>query len=247
MDELIKVSKLSVGYDEEIVLKDLEFSIGKGLITVILGKSGCGKSTILKTVIGLIPPIKGEIFLGDKKINYSSEFSLNKLYSKIGVLFQNGALLNSMNLFDNVALPLRMKAAEIDDDELKARVNKKLNQVGLLKFSDRFPSELSGGMRKRGALSRAMILDPELILCDEPSAGLDPVTAAELDNLMKKMRDELNVTIVVVTHELRSINAIADYALVLNEGKAEFFGKYDEMKNSKNKFVLNFLNPQGRS
>ncbi len=240
MNKLLKLQDLSVGYNREIILKDLNFFIEKKKITVILGKSGSGKSTILKTIIGLIPAITGEIVFFDKIIDYYSEKELSKFYNKIGVLFQNGALLNSMNLFDNIALPMRMRF-EYEEQEIKDRVSTKLEQVGLLKFAEKYPAELSGGMKKRGALARAMILEPELILCDEPSAGLDPVTASELDNLMKKMRDELGATLIVVTHELRSINAIADNALVLNEGKAEFFGKYDDMKNSKNKFINKFL------
>ncbi len=240
MNKLLKLQDLSVGYNREIILKDLNFFIEKKKITVILGKSGSGKSTILKTIIGLIPAITGEIVFFDKIIDYYSEKELSKFYNKIGVLFQNGALLNSMNLFDNIALPMRMRF-EYEEQEIKDRVSTKLEQVGLLKFAEKYPAELSGGMKKRGALARAMILEPELILCDEPSAGLDPVTASELDILMKKMRDELGATLIVVTHELRSINAIADNALVLNEGKAEFFGKYDDMKNSKNKFINKFL------
>ncbi len=243
MDNLLIIDNLSVGYDETTVLRDLSFQVKRGQITVILGKSGCGKSTILKTVIGLLKPIQGEIRLHGEVVDYESEASVNSLYSQIGVLFQNGALLNSMTLFENVALPLRMKSSELEESDIRDRVMNKLAQVGLDDYSERYPAELSGGMRKRGALSRAMIMEPKLILCDEPSAGLDPLTAASLDNLMLKLKHESNVAIVVVTHELRSIHAIADYALVLNDGGAEFFGKFDDMKNAQSRFIQHFLNP----
>jgi phospholipid/cholesterol/gamma-HCH transport system ATP-binding protein len=241
MDTIIKVNHLDVGYVKEVILKDLNFQVNQEEITVILGKSGCGKSTILKTLIGLIPPISGEVFFFQEKMNYYSEDCLNRLYSKVGVLYQSSALLNSFTLFENISLPLRIHYPRFSKQIEQEMVYSRLSQVDLLESCHKYPAELSGGMRKRAALARAMILDPDIILCDEPSAGLDPITAAGLDELMLNLKEHFRMTFVVVTHELRSIEKIADKAVVLNNGKLHFFGEYNQLISSKDPFIKSFF------
>lgn len=241
MTEIIKAEQLDVGYNGHAVLKDLDFSIRSGDITVILGQSGCGKSTILKTLLGLIPPISGEVTCFGEPVDFASEKFLAKLYKRIGVLYQNGALLNSLSLYENVSLPIRMHFPRLHKDIEEEMVHSRLAQVGLARSWRKFPAELSGGMRKRAALARAMILDPEIIFCDEPSAGLDPITAAGLDDLMINLRDHFGITFVVVTHELRSIERISDNAMVLHNGGLHYFGPYKEMFEKKDSFIDTFF------
>lgn len=241
MNTIIKVHHLDVGYGKEVVLKDLNFQVNQEEITVFLGKSGCGKSTILKTLMGLIPPLSGEVFFFKEKMNYYSEDCLNRLYSKVGVLFQNSALLNSFTLYENISLPLRMRYPRFSKKIEQELVYSRLSQVDLLDSCHKYPAELSGGMRKRAALARAMILDPEIILCDEPSAGLDPITAAGLDELMLNLKEHFRMTFVVVTHELRSIEKIADKAMVLNDGRLHFFGEYHQLISSNDPFIERFF------
>jgi phospholipid/cholesterol/gamma-HCH transport system ATP-binding protein len=244
--EIIKAIDLDIGYGKSLVLEKLNFSIPKGQITIVLGKSGCGKTTLLKSLIGLIPPMKGEIYFGGKKIDFFSEESLQSLYSRIGVLYQNGALLNGLTLYENVALPIRMKNQKIQREDEEEMVYERLSQVGLRENAGKYPSELSGGMRKRGALARAMVLDPEVILCDEPSAGLDPITSSGLDDLLMNLKENLGMTVVVVTHELRSIQKIADRVIVLHEGKMHFSGEYNGLLDLKDPFIETFFLRKGR-
>ena len=241
MDDIIEVNRLDVGYRDELVLADLNFTVKAKEITVILGKSGCGKTTVLKTLIGLLPPLSGAVFFFGGKVDFYSEKSLQNLYHKIGVLYQGSALLNSFSLYDNIALPIKMHYPHFPGAVEKEMVYTRLSQVGLLESAHKYPAELSGGMRKRAALARAMILDPEIIFCDEPTAGLDPITAAELDRLMLNLKQHLGMTLVVVTHELRSIDKIADKALVLDSGRMHFFGEYREMAALKDPFIDTFF------
>lgn len=244
--EIIKVNDLDVGYEKSVVLEGLNFSIPKGQITIMLGKSGCGKSTVLKTLIGLIPPISGEIFFSGEKVDFYSEESLQSLYSRIGVLYQNGALLNSLNVYENVALPIKMKRQALKRESEEQMVHQRLSQVGLGEAAGKYPAELSGGMRKRAALARAMVLDPEIIFCDEPTAGLDPITSSGLDDLLMSLKETLGMTVVVVTHELRSIEKIADRVIVLHEGKMHFSGEYTELLSLKDVFIDTFFLKKGK-
>ncbi len=241
MIEIIRVEKLDVGYGKDLVLKDLDFSVNRGEITVILGRSGCGKTTVLKSLIGLLPPASGEVYFFGQKVDYFSEVSLEMLYKRIAVLYQNSALLNSLTLYENIALPLRMQYPKLHREIEREMVFARLSQVGLLGSEDKFPAELSGGMRKRAAVARAMIMDPDIIFCDEPSAGLDPITAAGLDELMLNLRELLGITFVVVTHELRSIEKIADKAIVIKDGGLHYFGPYRDIFSLKDRFIDTFF------
>ncbi len=242
---VIKANKLAAGYQGIPILKDLDFEIPEGRITVILGKSGCGKSTLLKSLAGLLPPLSGELFFAGEKIDFLSEKSLARLYSRIGVLYQNGALLNSFNLFDNVALPLRMRYPGMQPSVVREMVLARLDLVGLGGSGNKYPSELSGGMRKRGSLARAMILDPDVIFCDEPSSGLDPITLSDLDAFMVSLRDDFAMTLVVVTHELRSIRRIADRVLVLHQDRIHFTGSLAELERNNDRFIRKFFLREG--
>jgi phospholipid/cholesterol/gamma-HCH transport system ATP-binding protein len=248
MDALITVKDLDVGYDGEVVLQGLDFAVQPKEITVVLGRSGCGKSTILKTLIGLMPPLAGEVYFSGERVDYLSEHSLENLYRRIGVLYQNSALLNSFTLYENIALPLRMHYPHLAREIEREMVCSRLSQVGLVESRGKYPAELSGGMRKRAALARAMVTDPEIIFCDEPSAGLDPITAAGLDRLMLNLKDLFGITFLVVTHELRSIDAIADKALVLNDGGLHYFGEYSAMMARNDPFINSFfLKDEGKT
>ena len=239
--DIIAARNLTVGYDTSRILSGLDFDIPEVRITAVVGTSGCGKSTLLKTLAGLIPPLEGELFFGSERVDFQSESSLASLYHGIGVLFQDGALLNNLTLFDNVALPVRMHHPDMPEAVLRQMVNDRLAQVNLLESAAKAPSELSGGMRKRGALARALVLDPAVVLCDEPSGGLDPITSGHLDDLFLKVRETFRTTFVVVTHELRSIERIADRVLILWEGRLHFSGTLAEVLASDDGFIRTFF------
>jgi phospholipid/cholesterol/gamma-HCH transport system ATP-binding protein len=224
---VLEVSSLSVKYGDKTVLSDISFVVKSGEIRVILGTSGCGKTTLLKAIIGLLLPSSGSArIFGSKLEDPDSQIGSEQL-RRIGVLFQNGALLGSLTVADNVRLPLQMHT-HLTPDIIDEIVQIKLGQVELTHAANLFPGELSGGMRKRAALARALAMDPPLLFCDEPSAGLDPVTSAGLDELLLKLRAVLGITIVVVTHELLSIQTIADNILFLHKGRLLFDGKLSE-------------------
>jgi len=240
MDSAIEINGLVTHYGDREVLKNISFSVPKGKTTVILGGSGCGKSTLLKHMIGLLKPTRGNIVVLGSDIAKMDEERLNEMRKKMGVLFQGAALLNSMTLGDNVALPMR-EHTKLEEATMQIMVRMKLELVGLSGFEDYYPSQLSGGMKKRAGIARAMALDPEFLFFDEPSAGLDPVTAAGLDELILKLNRAFKMTIIVVTHELPSIYQISDYIVMLDYGEVLFTGTLDELKASDNERIRMFL------
>ncbi len=240
MENVIEVRDLVTYYGDREILKNISLSIPRGKTTVILGGSGCGKSTLLKHLIRLLKPARGSILINGKDITLMDEEELNELRKKMGVLFQGSALLNSITVADNVALPLR-EHTRLKESTIKIMLRMKLDLVGLSGFEHLYPSQLSGGMKKRAALARAMALDPEMLFFDEPSAGLDPVTAAGLDELILKLKNVFRMTIVVVTHEMASVFTIADHVVMLDFGEVIFSGNLDELKASDHPRIRMFL------
>lgn len=236
----IEVCNLDAGYGNPI-LTDVSFAIHRASTTVVIGRSGCGKSTLLKTMIGLIPPLAGKIRYFGEDLDLADELQLSSLYRSLGVLYQGSALLNSLTAAENISLPVRLHYPDTPGELVAEMVRLRLGQVGLPGVQDHYPSQLSGGMRKRVGLARALILDPEIIFCDEPSAGLDPVTAAGIDRLILSLRDQLGVTFVVVTHELASIREIADRVVFLHQGRLIFYGDLAGMTRSELPAVADFL------
>ena len=212
---LIDVHNLTMAYDDFVLQRELTFSITKGTIFAIIGESGCGKSTLLKHMIGLKRPAVGAIHYSGKDFWKSPARKRIQLLQKTGILYQSGALWSSMTLGENVALPLQ-QFTDLSPKMVTELVDLKLALVGLEGFADYFPSEISGGMRKRAGLARAMALDPDILFFDEPSAGLDPISSKALDDLILELRDSLGATIIMVTHELPSIFALADDSVFLD-------------------------------
>ncbi|WP_320009102.1 ATP-binding cassette domain-containing protein [Maridesulfovibrio sp.] len=213
---IIKVRGLTCAYGESVIIDNISFDVGQGEIFIILGGSGCGKSTVLKHMIGLYPPATGQIFIDGDDIGSAYGAERLDILQRIGVMYQMGALFGSMTLLENVRLPLE-EFTSMPREAMDYTARMKLSLVGLESSADKMPSELSGGMLKRGAIARAMALDPKILFLDEPSAGLDPITSAELDELIRSLSRSLGVTFVIVTHELQSIFSIADRIIMLDK------------------------------
>jgi phospholipid/cholesterol/gamma-HCH transport system ATP-binding protein len=244
------VSNITLGYEQKIILKEISFCVDHGQIVTILGGSGSGKSTLMKGLVGLLKPAEGTVTLYGMDISgIGTEESLEWARKRIGVLFQSGALIGSLTLAENIALPIQ-ELSNIPKEILPEIVRLKLEMVRLGGYGDYYPAELSGGMKKRAGLARAMALDPQILFCDEHSSGLDPVTAAEMDQLLLELNSALGITMVVITHDLSSIKAISDWSIMI-DGDARGIiatGPPDELENSPDPRVHDFfyrLAPEG--
>lgn len=238
---IIKIDNLETYYGTRKVLDGINLEIMPGETMTILGRSGCGKSTLLRHMIGLSRPSSGNIYIKGQDITLMSEEELLPIRRKIGMLFQGAALFNSMPVGDNVALSLR-EHTELEESTIRIMTRMKLDQVGLAGFEDFMPAQLSGGMKKRAALARAIAMDPDILFCDEPSAGLDPIVAVGIDQLILKLKKAFHMTIVVVTHELESVYIISDRVALLDNGKIIALGTVDELKQSDDEKVQQFFN-----
>jgi phospholipid/cholesterol/gamma-HCH transport system ATP-binding protein len=243
---VIVVEGLSVRYGENVILKDVSLEVYRGEILIVAGGSGCGKSTLLRHIIGLSVPYEGHVFFNNVDITTADDDELRRVRRGMGMLFQSSALFGSMTLAENVALPLS-EFTDLPEETIDMLVRVKLAMVGLSGYENHFPEELSGGMKKRAGIARAMALDPHVLFFDEPFAGLDPITSAELDVLIKQINRGMGTTMVIVSHELESIFSLANRIVMLDKGKKGIIAEGDprELKEkSPNPLVRKFFNRQ---
>ena len=240
LEPVISLRDLRVSYGEREILHGISFDVVRGETLVILGGSGSGKSTLLRTLVGLEKPNSGEILIKGRDLAKASTAEIDEIRRKIGMSFQGGALFGSMTVGENVALPLR-EHTRLEDSTIEIMLRLKLQQVGLEGFEYYVPSQLSGGMKKRAAVARALAMDPEILFFDEPSAGLDPIIAAGIDQLILQLKRAFRMTIIVVTHELASAFLIADRMLLIDKGNIVAIGTTEEMRSSKQPRVRQFL------
>jgi phospholipid/cholesterol/gamma-HCH transport system ATP-binding protein len=237
---IIEVKDLVVKYGDRTVLDGINFTVHRGENFVILGGSGCGKSTLLRNLVGLMRPHSGQIIINGVNFTAMTDDQRMAVRKRMGMCFQGSALFNSLTIGENVALPLR-EHTKLEDSTIEIMTRIKLELVGLGGFADYMPAELSGGMKKRAGLARAMAMDPEMIFYDEPSAGLDPIVAAGLDSLIRKLQHTFNLTSIIVTHEMASVDIVADRVCLLERGRVIALGTLDDVKSAQHPFALQFF------
>jgi|SRR5215470_8318888 len=238
----IRVTGLRKAFGRQVVLDGVDLEVERGQTLTVLGRSGGGKSVLLKLLVGLQKADAGSIRIGGRDLGELPLDALTEVRRKLGFLFQHAALYDSLTVGENVAFPLR-RHTDLPDDERQRRVRELLSQVGMEDALEKLPGQISGGMKKRVGLARALALDPEIMLLDEPTAGLDPITAAEMIGLIQDSRRSREMSAVVVTHDLRSVEALADRVVLLEEGKIKVEGTFDEVKRQDDPFVTAFVRP----
>jgi phospholipid/cholesterol/gamma-HCH transport system ATP-binding protein len=238
---MIEIKDLHKSFGSKKVLQGVNLTINKGETLVIIGRSGCGKSVLIKHIVGLLDPDSGYVKVEEQIVGDLTEKELYELRKKFGFLFQGSALFDSMTVEENVGLPLVESKINYSKNDIKKNVEEKLSLVGLSGNLDLKPSELSGGMKKRVALARALVTNPSYILYDEPTTGLDPIMSDSIDNLIKDLAEKLNVTSIVVTHDMYSVKNVANKVAMMNDGIIYFTGKPEELINSSDKVIVDFI------
>jgi phospholipid/cholesterol/gamma-HCH transport system ATP-binding protein len=236
----IRVRGLSKSFGDQKVLDKIDLEVGRGETLTVLGRSGTGKSVLLKLMIGLLKPDQGGIEINGVDVTALPLYQLNRVRKTVGFLFQQSALYDSLTVEENVAFPLR-RHAEMQEDEVQAHVSALLGSVGMLDARRKLPADISGGMKKRVGLARALALDPAIVLLDEPTTGLDPITASEITELIAELRRQRHISSVVVTHDVHGIKGISDRLAIVNEGRVVVNGTLDDLKKSRDPFVSTFM------
>ena len=237
----VRVESLSKSFGKQVVLKRISLEVGQGETLAVLGRSGTGKSVLLKLIIGLHKPDSGSIRVNGRDVTKLTLKELNEVRKKVGFLFQQAALYDSLTIEENVGFPLR-RHSNLSGEQSRKRVRDLLASVGMEKDAHKLPGELSGGMQKRVGLARALALEPDILLFDEPTAGLDPITAAEIDDLILRLQKEKHMTSVVVTHDIHSARAVSDRVALMRDGHLLIEGTFEDLQKSRDPFVMQFLN-----
>ena len=240
-DVIFELKDVHKSFNGVTALQEIDLRMATGRVTAVIGPSGCGKTVLLKHLIGLIRPDKGQVFFHDQRIDHLPEDKLIALRKRMGFLFQAGALFDSQTVFENVAFPLLQHKKDLTKDQVRNVVQQKLDMVGLGHATERLPAELSGGQQKRVALARAIALEPEVILYDEPTTGLDPIRAETINDLILKLQRELQITSIVVTHDMHSVDRVADRVVMLDAGRIIADGDMQEIRQSLDIKVQGFL------
>jgi len=237
---MIEIKNLSISFGDQKILKSIDLTIRENQITIIVGQSGTGKSVLMKCIEGLIKPIEGSVIIDEKNLYELSKLELNETRKKMAMLFQGSALLDSMNVYQNVALPL-IEHTDLSEKTILEEVTEKLELVGLKDVLTKMPSELSGGMKKRVALARAIILKPKYIIYDEPTTGLDPIIAEEISNLILKLQKQYDIASIIITHDMDCIRKIKGHIAMIHDKKIVFDGTFDNFINDERKIIKEFV------